>query len=129
MKTNVFRFSQAASLCAAAFLPLIAAAAPLPVVRDVEWQPLSAQVTRLIQAMEMIGEPLSSSERAAVDEALKGKDGLKLQAALDSRCLFGVQINPEMRVKVQQGPAKPVLVEQGWRSFLVKIHNEAGATA
>jgi hypothetical protein len=32
-------------------------------------------------------------------------------------------------VKVAPGPAKPELVEKGWRQFLVKVHNEAGVTA
>jgi len=40
-----------------------------------------------------------------------------------------VNINPEMRVKVVQGPARPELVEQGWRVFLVKVRNESGTTA
>ncbi|MGH7959241.1 MAG: CehA/McbA family metallohydrolase, partial [Opitutaceae bacterium] len=102
---------------------------PLPIIREVEWQPLAAQVQRVVQALDVIGEPLRPPERSAIEAALKEKDPAKLQAALDRRCLFGVNINPEMRVKVQQGPAKPELLEQGWRSFLVKVHNEAGTTA
>jgi hypothetical protein len=34
-----------------------------------------------------------------------------------------------MRVKVAQGPAKPELVEKGWRVFLVKVQNDSGTTA
>ncbi len=34
-----------------------------------------------------------------------------------------------MRVKVSRGPAAAELQEQGWRQFLVKVHNEAGTTA
>ena len=30
---------------------------------------------------------------------------------------------------MQQGQAKPELMEQGWRAFLVKVHNQAGVTA
>ena len=45
---------------------------------------------------------------------------------LDARCLAGVNINPESRVKVARGPAAAELVEQGWRVFLVKVHNEGG---
>ena len=52
-----------------------------------------------------------------------------LQGILDRYCLVGVQINPEMRVKVAQGPAKAELVEQGWRVFLVKVQNDSGTTA
>jgi hypothetical protein len=32
-------------------------------------------------------------------------------------------------VKVARGPARPALVEHGWRPFLVKVRNEAGTTA
>src|ERR1043166_2068608 len=34
-----------------------------------------------------------------------------------------------MRVKVAQGPAKPELMEGGWRQFLVKVQNDSGTTA
>lgn len=111
----------------AMFHPL--AAAPLPVVTGVEWQPLEAQVRRVMEAADFIGEPFPAEARAAVTAALQQKDAAKLQEALDARCLFGVNINAEMRVKVQPGPAKPELVEQGWRSFLVKVNNESGTTA
>ena len=40
-----------------------------------------------------------------------------------------MNINPESRVKVTRGPAQAELLEQGWRTFLVKVHNEAGVTA
>ena len=38
-------------------------------------------------------------------------------------------INPESRVQVKAGGAPKELMEQGWRMFLVKVHNEAGVTA
>ena len=40
-----------------------------------------------------------------------------------------LNINPEMRVKVATGDARPELTETGWRTFLVKVHNESGTTA
>ena len=43
-----------------------------------------------------------------------------IQAALDPYCLVGININPESRVKVVPGPAKPELVRGDWRQFLVK---------
>ncbi|MFM1769645.1 MAG: hypothetical protein RJA22_2174 [Verrucomicrobiota bacterium] len=110
-----------------ACLPAMGAA--LPVVPEVEWQPFSAQARRVLEALEFIGEPLPAPQRAAVEAALAARDPAGLQAALDARCLFGVHINGEMRVKVQAGPARPELMEQGWRSFLVKVHNEAATTA
>jgi len=48
-----------------------------------------------------------------------------MQAILDRHCLFGVQINPEMRVRWLK-VSQPELVEQGWRVFLVKIQNDSG---
>jgi hypothetical protein len=105
----------------------------LPSVRDVELQPLAAQIKRLGEAMDYLGVPLTSDERAAIDSALADKDKdqavAKLQSILDPHCLVSVVINPEMRVKVSAGPAKPQLVEKGWRTFLIKVQNDAGATS
>ena len=110
-------------------IPTPVVAAPLPVVSGVEAQPLVAQVRRLIEATDYLGTPFSAADKAALEAAMKAADTDQLQAILDAHCLFGVNINPEMRVKVAQGPAEPVLVEQGWRQFLVKVHNESGTTA
>jgi hypothetical protein len=104
-------------------------AAPLPVVHDVEWQPLAAQVKRITETLDFLGWPFTADERKAIDAALQQNNAASLQQALDGRCLFGIHINPEMRVKVAQGPAKPELLEQGWRTFLVKVNNESGTTA
>ena len=105
----------------------------LPLVTDVPLQPLIAQVTRLLAAAEYLGEPLPPDHQRALDEAFKTTDVTSavtaIQRVLDSHCLVGVDINPQMRVKVAPGPAKRELVEHGWRQFLVKVHNEAGTTA
>ena len=105
----------------------------LPVVSGVELQPLTAQVKRVTEALESLGAPLSESERRALDAAFSTSDqeqaGAEIQRILDAHCLAGIDINPEMRVKVAAGPAPKELVERGWRTFLVKVHNQAGATA
>src|ERR1051326_81584 len=79
-------------------------AAPLPIVKDVEWQPFAAQIKRLIEAADYVGSPLSAKEKKGIEAAMDKKNGEaaaeKIQAILDEHCLFGVQINPEMRVKV-----------------------------
>jgi len=76
---------------------------------------------------------LSESDQRALRRELDSTaaaDALEhVQQILDRYCLAGVTINPESRVKIAQGPAKPELVEQGWRLFLVKVQNEAGVTA
>ena len=105
----------------------------LPIVHGIEFQPLAAQVKRVAEALEYLGAPLSPQERRSLDDALSSKDqagGIEaIQHVLDTHCLVGLTINPEMRVKAAQGPAKPELVADGWRTFLVKVQNDAGATA
>lgn len=108
-------------------------AEPPPIITGIERQPLTAQVRRLLSATEYLGSPLPVADRAAIDAAINETDavvaGRSLQQVLDKHVLYVVNINPEMRVKVAAGPAKAELVEQGWRQFLVKVHNEAGTTA
>ena len=98
----------------------------LPTVANVEWQPLAAQAERVAAALELLGDPLPAADHAALKAA---KSVEAIQDILDKHCLVGVNINPESRVKVQQGEARAELMEQGWRTFLVKVHNEAGITA
>lgn len=111
------------------FSILILSAADVPVVQEVEWQPFSAQVQRLSDAMESLGSPLPAGIRDALGQSDTKVGTQSIQKALDALCLFVVSINPEMRVKVAEGPAKPELMEQGWRAFLVKVINESGTTA
>jgi hypothetical protein len=63
-------------------------------------------------------------ENSNVRQSIEG-----IQEVLDKYCLVGININPESRVKVAEGPAEKELIQNGWRTFLVKVHNEAGVTA
>lgn len=114
-------------------LSLNAFAAALPIVGEVEWQPFVAQVRRVIEATDYLGAPFSAADKTALNAAMASPDHraavVKLQEILDRYALFGVHINPEMRVKVAQGAAKPELTQDGWRQFLVKVANESGTTA
>lgn len=104
-----------------------------PLVHNVPVQPLVAQVRRLIEARDYLGEPFDEADRLALEKAMaltaSGGAAEELQRILDARVLFAVHIDTEMRVKVAQGPARPELVEGGWRQFLVKVTNDSGATA
>ena len=104
-----------------------------PNVAKVESQPLIAATERLVQALEYVGSPLGAEERNALAAALKVEVDADcteaVQKVLDKLCLVGVSINPESRVSLVEGPAQRELVQQGWRTFLVKVHNEAGVTA
>jgi len=115
------------------FCSAVVVADDLPLVRGIESQPLKAQAKRVAEALDYLGEPLSKEQMAELERAAAiaedDKAAEAIQKVLDARCLAGVNINPESRVKVARGPAAAELVEQGWRVFLVKVHNEAGVTA
>ena len=85
-------------------------AGDLPVVAGVEFQPLSAQVRRVAEALELLGEPLPDAARARLDAATRAGDPAAgvgaIQEALDPLCLIEVVINPESRVKAARGPAE-----------------------
>jgi hypothetical protein len=104
-----------------------------PAVERAEKQPLMVHLHRLVDALAFRGEPLPPGVLAQIEQARAEVDPIQatrlIQKALDPRCLLAVHINPESRVKAAAGPAQPVLVQGGWRFFLVKVVNEAGVTA
>ena len=117
-------------LFGAIFLGAKLSAAHLGIVEGVETQPLAAQVKRLVSTMDLLGEPFDVETKVALKKAGEAKDGASaIQKILDAHCIFEVNISPEARVNVKQGPARAVLAEAGWRQFLVKVHNQAGTTA
>ena len=99
----------------------------------VSLQPFAQQVRQVETTLGYLGEPLPQSDQDAINEAIAKTDEAaaiaQLEQVLDKYVLAIVDINPESRVKVQPGPAKPELVEAGSRIFLVKVINKAGVTA
>src|ERR1700730_4486454 len=106
---------------------------PLDLVTNIEPQPLLAQAIRLKEALNFLGSSLSVADEkrllALQNLPLTQETSAHIQAILDPYCLAMLNINPEARVKVQKGPAATQLIQNGWTSFLIKVHNEAGATA
>ena len=96
-------------------------------------QPFAQQVRQVETTLGYLGEPLSQKDQDAINEAIATTDETaavaQLEQVLDKYALAIVDINPESRVRVQPGPAKPELVEAGSRIFLVKVINKAGVTA
>ena len=105
----------------------VATHAPVPL------QPLAQQVRRLEDALNYLGQPLLDADQKAINDAIADPDEIeavnRLERVLDKYALALIEINPESRVKVEQGPAKPDLVEGGTRLFLVKVLNQAHVTA
>ncbi len=105
----------------------------LPLISNVEAQPLYSQVSRLNEALSFLGSSLSEKDVLRIKhlEHSGNEEEIvrEIQDILDPYCLAMVDINPEARVKVLRGPAKAKLMQNGWTSFLIKVHNDAGVTA
>ncbi|QDT33285.1 CehA/McbA family metallohydrolase [Thalassoglobus polymorphus] len=101
-----------------------------PSVVEVERQPLVESTKRLVEALKFVGAPLSAEEQQELQKAYDSDDDQAIvrtaQKVLDPHCVAGVHINAESRVKVSVGPARKELIQNGWRSYLVKVFNEAG---
>jgi hypothetical protein len=95
---------------------------------DVEGQPLAANVTRLLQALDFLGAPLSKEQTSAIQEAAKERNAKKLQELLDPHVLVVVSLNPESRVKAARGPATVELQQGGYTPVLLKVVNDSTVT-
>jgi hypothetical protein len=120
--------------CVVAWLVVLSTSlrAEIEPITGVERQPLEAQVERVVQALQYVGSPLPPEDVERL-EAARGMDSdrqaiIALQQVLDAHCLAVVSINPESRVSAVAGPVNRELVQQGWRTFLLKVHNEARIT-
>lgn len=102
--------------------------AEVPVVDSVEGQPLAANITRLTQSLQYLGTPLPRESANALDEAASRRDAPELQRLLDPHVAFVVSLNPEVRVKVARGPARPVLQQSGFTPVIVKVLNDSTVT-
>jgi hypothetical protein len=126
----------AGSTTAAPFRTAEAAQAPSgasPTPRPVSLQPLAQHARLLERALSYLGQPLAPEDHDQINRATSATDETaaraEIEATLDRYALLIVTVNPESRVKVTKGPARPELVEAGSRLFLVKVLNEAGVTA
>jgi len=120
-----------ATLLAAALGTLLVhssrAVEPEPVV-PVAAQPLAANVTRLMEALDLLGAPLPADVKQSLAEAARKPDAERLQQLLDESALFIVDLNPESRVKARRGPAKAVLQQGGYTPVVVKVVNLSTVT-
>ena len=92
--------------------------------QSVEGQPLAANMTRLIDALDLLGRPLNESQTKDLRTAIAAEDASRLQTLLDPHVLCTVTINPESRLKVERGPAEAKLQQAGFTPLLVKVVNQ-----
>jgi hypothetical protein len=106
------------------------AAETFPLVRAVEKQPLLAQVSRLQEALEFIGQPLKAAVReqlaAAAHQDSAAGVAAAIQSALDPLCLGAVSVQTDGSLEFTPAAITPRLIEQGWRAVLVKVSNAPG---
>ena len=99
-------------------------------VDAVESQPMLASIRRLIDAMDYIGNPLPK-ETVNRLRALSGSDReitRQIQEILDPRCFAELSVKKDGVSDVRVINHEPELLEQGWRTFLVKVINKPGNT-
>src|SRR2546427_8963124 len=115
---------QAIALCAGLLASaVLCRAAELEAVIPVAAQPLSANVKRLVEALDFLGAPLSEEVKKSLAEAARKPDAVRLQEVLDEHALFITELNPESRVKVRRGRAKAALQQGGYVPIIIKIVN------
>src|SRR5438067_12093707 len=90
---------------------------PLVTTTTVPLQPFALQVRQIESALEYLGQPLSSAEQQEINDAIADSDDSaavgRTEQILDRHTIAIVDINPESRVQVRPGSAKPELVELG----------------
>ena len=108
-------------------------AAEWPMVEAIDGQPAAAELRRLIETAETLGEPLAASVGEGLGEVRQATDAAtaaeRVQHLLDPLCGLAVVLHadaaPELVVRPQAVEGGGIeLVEQGWRTVLVKVVNE-----
>src|SRR5258708_36104740 len=106
---------------------------PAPSVAVIPLQPLAQHVRAVASTLAYLGQPLTPEDLRRIDDAIAEADERaavqRLQDVLDAHVLAVGDINPESRGKVEPGAARAELGGGGTRVFLVKVRNQAGATA
>jgi hypothetical protein len=91
----------------------------------VEGQPLAANVGRLVEAFEFLGQPLPASLSDELSAARKKRDAKVIQELLDPLVVAVVSLNPEVRVKAERGPGAAKIQQSGFTPLLIKVVNHS----
>ena len=118
----------AGASAAAGTVLVSAAAAP---TSTIPLQPYFAAVQRALDAMAKLGFPLLADDRTRLDNLARQADQDALAATesiLERYTLIKLSADRGRRIQTKPGGAPPVLVEQGWRVFLLRVENSGGLT-
>ena len=92
----------------------------------VEPQPFFAHVKRIIKAMRQAGEPIAASdeqELLALSDVLSTESVKAADEILNRYVLIKTALDERGMAFGSLGGAEPRLVEQGWRTFLLRVSN------
>jgi hypothetical protein len=95
-------------------------------------QPYFASVNRALEALAKIGAPLPQSDAEQIAALTRQNDTTAIKAAeeiLDRYTVVRVATEADGFGRVTIGGAQRILIEQGWRPFLVRVSNYIGTTA
>lgn len=97
-----------------------------PPILKVEGQPLVSQVKRVVDALELLGTPLSAKLLKELGSAIEARDAARIQTIMDQNVMFVVDDNGDGKVSAESGPASPVIQQGGFTPALVKVLNRPG---
>jgi hypothetical protein len=96
---------------------------------SIEPQPYFASIRRIIDALRHLGEPLSLDDEARIATLAQNENSESVEEAervLSKYVLLHVRLNKDDVGQTSTGLAGKTLVEQGWRSCLVRVVNPIG---
>jgi hypothetical protein len=92
-------------------------------------EPLPTPTESALQAAQTANELQSPFPDALAKQLAAAEDAAAAWQAVAPHTLVEVELNPEMRVKVAAGSAKPILTAGQPTAFIVRVENRCGATA
>lgn len=98
-------------------------------IAAVEPQPYFAQVKRILEGLHKLGEPPAPSDEAKLLRLAENPNAAAVMEAeeiLGKYTLIRVRLAKDGVGAAVSGLAPRKLVEQGWRSFLVRVENPSG---
>ena len=98
-------------------------------ITKVEPQPYFAGVNRAIESLANLGAPVAAADVERIAVLARQGDSVAVDAAdalLDRYTLVRVTTETDGFARATAGGAPKILVEQGWRVFLVRVSNPLG---
>ncbi|MDA7511056.1 CehA/McbA family metallohydrolase [Verrucomicrobia bacterium] len=92
------------------------------------FQPLHSNIERVLETMRFLGAPLPDSISVPILSPSSKRSSDEIQSLIDQAVAFFVDLNPEVRVKVQKAPGPIRLQQGGFTPLLVKIRNQSTST-